>query len=360
IMFSFGLTGHSAMMHAMISYGIKFHPYSDSLYSDDYKALYIKNLNIKYDCLNMLYFTENDFIKSIKYLHLLPDIDVLILTRDPISKLKSGLNHGWAKRKDCYVDSEMSIEQILDGVDYAFTTEDVEACYLTMEYMLNKWLDNHIWRYNAITNCLVSDNILYLDMEDIMPDKIIDTFETLRKRFDFKETPNADIQCTAFGDWRYIIPLTVNFKPYDIAIHIDPKQHLNCDNVDLNIIFDKKHKLLNDVSFSVSRLDYEKICKNDFIIKELSSFEDIFLEELNKKIIDIKNKKYTEMDILRYIKEDSDIRTKMLNLFTEEFIHIKQHRPDIVASWKYYQEFEKMCEELDGKEDSLKENISNN
>ncbi|EEP3646600.1 DUF2972 domain-containing protein, partial [Campylobacter jejuni] len=25
-----------------------------------------------------------------------------------------------------------------------------------------------------------------------------------------------------------------------------------------------------------------------------------------------------------------------------------QHRPDIVASWKYYQEFEKMCKELDG------------
>ncbi|EAH6348076.1 DUF2972 domain-containing protein, partial [Campylobacter jejuni] len=24
------------------------------------------------------------------------------------------------------------------------------------------------------------------------------------------------------------------------------------------------------------------------------------------------------------------------------------HRPDIVASWKYYQEFEKMCQELDG------------
>ncbi|EDP5116266.1 DUF2972 domain-containing protein, partial [Campylobacter jejuni] len=23
-------------------------------------------------------------------------------------------------------------------------------------------------------------------------------------------------------------------------------------------------------------------------------------------------------------------------------------RPDIVASWKYYQEFEKMCQELDG------------
>ncbi|EAM0718573.1 DUF2972 domain-containing protein, partial [Campylobacter jejuni] len=27
---------------------------------------------------------------------------------------------------------------------------------------------------------------------------------------------------------------------------------------------------------------------------------------------------------------------------------IKQHHPNIVASWKYYQEFEKMCKELDG------------
>ncbi|EDO9755778.1 DUF2972 domain-containing protein, partial [Campylobacter jejuni] len=26
----------------------------------------------------------------------------------------------------------------------------------------------------------------------------------------------------------------------------------------------------------------------------------------------------------------------------------KQHHPNIVASWKYYQEFEKMCKELDG------------
>ncbi|EAL7982402.1 DUF2972 domain-containing protein, partial [Campylobacter jejuni] len=24
-----------------------------------------------------------------------------------------------------------------------------------------------------------------------------------------------------------------------------------------------------------------------------------------------------------------------------------QHHPNIVASWKYYQEFEKMCKELD-------------
>ncbi|EAL7903510.1 DUF2972 domain-containing protein, partial [Campylobacter jejuni] len=35
------------------------------------------------------------------------------------------------------------------------------------------------------------------------------------------------------------------------------------------------------------------------------------------------------------------------NILDKELVHIKQHRPDIVASWKYYQEFEKMCKELD-------------
>ncbi|EHB2556379.1 DUF2972 domain-containing protein [Campylobacter jejuni] len=34
-------------------------------------------------------------------------------------------------------------------------------------------------------------------------------------------------------------------------------------------------------------------------------------------------------------------------MFERELICIKQHRPDIVASWKYYQEFEKMCKELE-------------
>ncbi|ECL0278544.1 DUF2972 domain-containing protein, partial [Campylobacter jejuni] len=41
-------------------------------------------------------------------------------------------------------------------------------------------------------------------------------------------------------------------------------------------------------------------------------------------------------------------RIKIKNILKSHLLHIKQHRPDIVASWKYYQEFEKMCKELDG------------
>ncbi|WP_134044679.1 DUF2972 domain-containing protein [Helicobacter pullorum] len=31
--------------------------------------------------------------------------------------------------------------------------------------------------------------------------------------------------------------------------------------------------------------------------------------------------------------------------FDEDLEHIKRYRPDIVESWKYYQEFLKICEE---------------
>ncbi|EDO7946277.1 DUF2972 domain-containing protein, partial [Campylobacter coli] len=37
-------------------------------------------------------------------------------------------------------------------------------------------------------------------------------------------------------------------------------------------------------------------------------------------------------------------------IFNKELKYIKQSHPNIAASWKYYQEFEKICEELDKKE----------
>ncbi len=65
-------------------------------------------------------------------------------------------------------------------------------------------------------------------------------------------------------------------------------------------------------------------------------------------VIDLeKAKLFKEKDVLNYLKENKELRVKLKNILDKELVHIKQHRPDIVASWKYYQEFEKMCKELD-------------
>nr|WP_281275554.1 DUF2972 domain-containing protein [Campylobacter estrildidarum] len=59
-------------------------------------------------------------------------------------------------------------------------------------------------------------------------------------------------------------------------------------------------------------------------------------------------KKLTENDILKFFNQNQFLRKKFMRVMDENHLsYIKKHRPDIVASWKYYQEFEKICKELD-------------
>ncbi|ELY7257938.1 DUF2972 domain-containing protein, partial [Campylobacter upsaliensis] len=52
------------------------------------------------------------------------------------------------------------------------------------------------------------------------------------------------------------------------------------------------------------------------------------------------------LDVLQYFK----VKPKQAKIYKEildkELIFIKKERPDIVDSWKYYKEFEKICENL--------------
>lgn len=54
-----------------------------------------------------------------------------------------------------------------------------------------------------------------------------------------------------------------------------------------------------------------------------------------------------ENEILDFFRDDGnrDILIKYKMKFDEDLEHIKRYRPDIVESWKYYQEFLKICEE---------------
>ncbi|MDE5925213.1 MAG: DUF2972 domain-containing protein [Helicobacter sp.] len=47
------------------------------------------------------------------------------------------------------------------------------------------------------------------------------------------------------------------------------------------------------------------------------------------------------------IKQEPEARKHIKCVLDKEVATIAQYRPDIVESWKYYQEFERMCKELD-------------
>ncbi|MCR2097775.1 DUF2972 domain-containing protein [Campylobacter upsaliensis] len=48
--------------------------------------------------------------------------------------------------------------------------------------------------------------------------------------------------------------------------------------------------------------------------------------------------------MLEYFKNNKTLALQFKTLLDKELAHIKQTRPDIIASWKYYEEFEKICE----------------
>ncbi|HEB7728142.1 TPA: DUF2972 domain-containing protein, partial [Campylobacter jejuni] len=73
----------------------------------------------------------------------------------------------------------------------------------------------------------------------------------------------------------------------------------------------------------------------------LNNFIDNFNYYYNDYLKNIRDEKY----ILHYFKNNIKDRQILKQILDKELSYIKQHRPDIVASWKYYQEFEKICED---------------
>lgn len=89
--------------------------------------------------------------------------------------------------------------------------------------------------------------------------------------------------------------------------------------------------------------------KNSRLFEKYINVISKYIEKLDGYIKNIKSTLISENQILNSLKSNKTLRTKIKLILDQELKYIKQHRPDIVASWKYYQEFEKMCEELDGK-----------
>ncbi|EKC3438745.1 DUF2972 domain-containing protein, partial [Campylobacter jejuni] len=179
------------------------------------------------------------------------------------------------------------------------------------------------------------------------------TMKQVAKKFNFSQ-PNIKnlivFQTRMTGIFDFILPKTLNIllDNEKIQIIITTKNRTVGNFIDItNKMFDKKLKNKNIVLY-ITQKHFNKLSKNLKIFNQCQDYLSLFLIELEKKVENEQSKKINEMDILEYLKQDYESRIELKKILDEELIHIKQHRPDIVASWKYYQEFEKMCKELDG------------
>ena len=77
--------------------------------------------------------------------------------------------------------------------------------------------------------------------------------------------------------------------------------------------------------------------------KNYSNFARFF----NQSIKNVKTNLISEKDILSHLRKHSQLLFKFRSYIDENITYIRKYHPEYLQTWKYYQEFEKMCEELD-------------
>ena len=65
---------------------------------------------------------------------------------------------------------------------------------------------------------------------------------------------------------------------------------------------------------------------------------------------EIKNNRMNQESLMNFLQNNSDCRNFLRKVFKDETEFVNKYRHDIVSSWKYYLEFEKMCVKLDADE----------
>ncbi|MBZ7947333.1 DUF2972 domain-containing protein, partial [Campylobacter sp. RM9939] len=335
-----------------------------------YKDMYFYMNNSKYSIAVippfMQNFYHNDRHMNDKLLHLYHKAtDVIFIARDPISICKTSLNHinnpkVWESITfDMrYVDLNKKSQFSFPQMFYAFSegVPNIEDLYKVINF--GEFLFTIDRRIAFLKKNI--KNIKCLDFSQINYDNAYNTFLKLSKDYNFSVPKNPSIfQNRVDSDNGSLIVLPVElfyvYRDRKITFLVTTEQLIilnpNKDkykNITANIInFNFKYR---NVIVLLNFDDWKLIKDNKNLFfncrKKIQEYL-IALEKNEEKII--KNA-LTERDILNYLKENKAMRIALKKYIDNNFNYVRENHPEYISKWKYYQEFEKMCEELDKQE----------
>ena len=306
----------------------------------------------------VLIFLDQHMDLNEKFCLLMQDAPLLVLVRDPLDALRSFLNvraslNGekiWTLRYD-------DLSKIRDKIVYV---HDEKACYnpnSSQKYPLingiSQFINSTHWMLDFSLNRnrilkYYENNMYFIDMYEIVGQNCYETLKKIAQDFHLKIPEKSLIfEQQLYSILTMLLPCVMEFDD-DIKVFISnyysykilpnpPKKHIL--NSQLSHIFD------DNIFIFLEQNDYYKI-KNTHIYDEILKHIDHFLLILKQVIEDEKCKEIKILDVLQYFK----VKPKQAKIYKEildkELIFIKKERLDIVDSWKYYKEFEKICENL--------------
>ncbi|EEU7814668.1 DUF2972 domain-containing protein, partial [Campylobacter upsaliensis] len=311
-------------------------------------------------------------LHQIKFFKLIDaPVSVVAVVRDPLARLKPLINHLSGCRPIMRFNLTFSQDEVLDSVRYYDNTSG-EAKRPVVENI--KSGASGYGKNNAIKFSLASriyylnKKVHYIDMNDISGEKTFDTLKQLAKELHF-DPPKEELKETKLkgkingGDFLGLVPRTLVVYSKDVDRKCKDESSLKRSDVvelvitteshtSLDKIVDLSRELLGELTmesliiYTTNLKAYENLKKDTKTLQATQIWLQNYVKRLKEVIREENAKRINEEQILNYLKKDKEVREFYRKNWKKELTHIKANRPDIVASWKYYKEFEKMCEDF--------------
>ncbi|EAI6907797.1 DUF2972 domain-containing protein, partial [Campylobacter coli] len=340
--------------HVAFSYFLLWSGYSSSIFKTSNLAFknpntyYInkyQELNFFWNHKNILVFEHGAEAKcqdGSKLLYLISlEKDVYILTRDPLSRLKSWANH----IVDDYIspDTEFNLgdefNREIKWIKYVFGGDKVDLS----RFIYSELITNESMSVDSFISEINHNKIFYIDFNEIYPKGILNMFEYFKDNYnlpiieddDFfryslgtsegylfatSRILNIDENCHKYKIF-FFSSLRVYFvknKNIDIKhtlfpIHNDMQKEL----IDISKYFiDEKHH--KDFFIAMSQVEFEKLYQDNHLFNKVKNYIKYLCKNIDKQIILENKKKIKERDILSFLREHNFYRYQLKNILDYE------------------------------------------
>ena len=339
VMTPFG--AHSSMVNFLQKCGVSI--YKD--HSIDIKANYAYNyeqaLSGFFVAINITTYTYANYYNDLKKLILMTDnkTPILWIVRCPVQRLLTSLNNSWGKPNLIYDFDEgtplMALEgrkaywldnfQLGDRIKIAIQRGGISYCASLYEFFT---------KYN-FTRHEFLDLSAYKDIEDIF-----ELFLRLSKIYGFAPPKDkGDFSHKIMSLYEGILPLsyTINGLKFTVTYRV-----LNKVEVSEMLELVKKD-LIKDIFIYI---DFEAITRVKENKGQIKPKFQAFMDKLCQILaFEVKYNRTSKEVLMEFLQVHSSARKALKELFGKELEFIRQNSPELVASFQYYQELEKMCKD---------------
>lgn len=349
--FAYGLSGHYALRKMLTYCGLKEVKIHDREFGKHF-LLATKKLKEKGGHFLSFHFYDTDLRDYPQNVNkILKNTKILMSVRDPISRLKTKINHGINIKPHALSTLNTPINEALDKIRYHKNSLKPSCDELDED------LDYEVpFTYYSVAKPLLKNNeILYIDTKEFMPSSAFSTFQNLSVKLGIcppKEELREKFEYIFWNAFSMLLPfhLLISSKDFPhiprIVLIIEENMVKDCEDKwsDLKpYLLESSDLHYENLAIRVLNKHAKIILESEEILVRLRTYFKEFVRILDEKRRFREENAIDEEQVLSYLKEKPAVAKKLKSILDKELIHIKKTRPDIIASWEYYQKFEELC-----------------